>query len=116
MAYANKMRGAVGQVSSDEAKKQIMEFDPVPLLRTLSIPVLALFGGNDTVVNTEESIVILESIRAQQSKNITIHSFQSANHGMMVFPQPSEPFRWFGLADGYLETLTNWTSQQIKAD
>lgn len=109
--YANQMRVAAGQAVKDVSnlKKEVLEFDPVPLLKTLSIPVLAVFGDKDKLVNTQESIAILESIRTQYGKDITIRNFPSANHNLMIFPEPSEPFRWFGLAEGYLETLADWT-------
>jgi pimeloyl-ACP methyl ester carboxylesterase len=89
--------------------RSILDFDPVPILERLHIPVLAIFGDQDEITDTEESTATLR----KKVVGVTIQVFPRANHGMMVFPTPSEPFRWFGLADGYIETLTAWILERV---
>jgi dienelactone hydrolase len=86
--------------------RAVLDFDPLPYMQRASCPLLAVFGGRDALVNSGESVEILQ--RLETEREIRIEVFDRANHGLMVFPEPNEPFRWFGFADHYLDTVIAW--------
>lgn len=86
--------------------RAVLDFDPLPHVQHVKCPLLAVFGGRDVIVNSGESVAILQ--RLETDREIRIEVFDRANHGLMVFPESNEPFRWFGFADHYLDTVTSW--------
>jgi dienelactone hydrolase len=91
--------------------RSVMDFDPLPYIRQVKCPLLAIFGERDTIVNPQESVDILQGLGAD--REITVQVFDKANHGLMVFPEPDEPFRWFGFAEHYLDTVMSWVDRVL---
>ncbi|WP_340106773.1 alpha/beta hydrolase [Rhodohalobacter sp. 8-1] len=60
--------------------KSFIETDPAPLLRSLDVPTLAIFGENDSQVILEPNRDALEEING----NVTIHVIPNANHLFQV--------------------------------
>lgn len=71
----------------------VMDFDPVPLLRRLDIPVIWLFGDPelDRFGPVRRSIEVLESLRAS-GKDYELHMFPGADHSLQVRGRDA-PFR-----------------------
>jgi pimeloyl-ACP methyl ester carboxylesterase len=92
--------------------RAVLDFDPLPYIQQVQCPLLAVFGEQDAIVNSQESAAILRQLPA--ARTITVKIFERANHGLMVFAQPNEPFRWFGLAENYLETVASWISMCLR--
>lgn len=93
--------------------RRIMDFDPVPVLQTVSVPSLWIYGGRDEVVPATESAAILETLKSQ-GKDITVTTFPTADHTIYIAANP-QPFRWMGFAPGYVETVTDWASRRVNA-
>ena len=85
--------------------RRIIDFDPLPVLQTVSVPSLWLFGGRDAEMPSAESAAILEELKAQ-GKDITIRVFPSADHTLFVWPGDVQPFRWMGFVPGYVDAMT----------
>jgi alpha-beta hydrolase superfamily lysophospholipase len=64
-------------------------FDPVPDIRRLAVPGLWLYGTADTQVPPEQSIAILNRLKAE-GKDITVVTFPGAGHGLLDIP-PTDP-------------------------
>jgi pimeloyl-ACP methyl ester carboxylesterase len=85
--------------------KREMNYDPVPALRALRVPALFLFGGQDRLVNVEESVPIIRRVLTQSGhRDFIIKVFPHDDHGM---------YSEMGGADGnpdpeYLETMQRW--------
>ena len=92
--------------------RRVIDFDPLPVLEKLSVPSLWIYGGRDQTVPAMESAANLEKLKAQ-GKDITVKIFPTANHQMFVIPEPNQPFRWFGYAPGYLETIDEWLFKRV---
>lgn len=91
--------------------RRVIDFDSLPVLQKLSIPSLWIYGGRDQTVPAMESAANLDKLKAQ-GKDITIKIFPTANHQMFVIPEANQPFRWFGYAPAYVETIEAWLSKR----
>jgi uncharacterized protein len=84
----------------------ILDFDPSQVMGQVRCPVLALWGGNDTVVPAQTS---LGAFAEHLPPNPAAHGFAvfpGANHGLFIAdPDPEVPRR-DQLAPAYLPTLT----------
>jgi len=91
--------------------KSFIEYDPESDIAGLQIPMLALFGENDTQVVTEPNMDKAETLRESAGLNLVIQEIETANH---LFQRsnsglPSE----YGMldkefADGFVEAMIEW--------
>lgn len=86
----------------------IGDFDPVPILKQIDLPMLWLYGEADTSVDAARSIGILEPIIADGDRPWTIRAFPNANHGIRVPPAPGSAFPFRAPAPGYFEAMAEW--------
>lgn len=94
----------------------MLDFDPVPVMRAVTSPVLALFGGADTIVPVAESVVAYaENLATVDGAEHGLAVFPGANHGLFVAdPDPDVPRR-DQLAAGFLPMLTGFlTTAQVR--
>jgi uncharacterized protein len=74
--------------------------NPVPALRNLRLPVLALYGTHDRAVPVlQSSRVLAEALESGGNGDFAIRFFEGADHDLRV----DDAF-----AAGYLETMANW--------
>lgn len=93
-------------------------FDPLPALRRVHIPVLALWGDHDVQVPPAESAAVLRNTLTA-SPSVTIRFITGGAHGgrmttdgfdrLGAAPDPGAPPGAF--APGYLDTMTTWVHQ-----
>ncbi|HEX6560143.1 MAG TPA: alpha/beta fold hydrolase [Longimicrobiales bacterium] len=81
-------------------------FEPVPLLETLSCPLLAAFGAADDVVDAAQSAAILRSL-AKQRRDISVRVFPGVGHSLIQKQRLIPAY-----AAGYLDTIAGWARQQ----
>jgi pimeloyl-ACP methyl ester carboxylesterase len=74
----------------------MIDYDPVPALRALQVPVLGLFGADDPIVPVEASVAAFRA--AVAAERLTIAALPGGNHRV----QHGDPPRF---VDGYFETL-----------
>ncbi|MBI5033938.1 MAG: alpha/beta fold hydrolase [Chloroflexi bacterium] len=73
--------------------------DPAKYLVRIHVPVLAIFGENDTFVPVEKSIVAYKKYLGEAGNQaFTYKVFANADHGIRVI----------GFADGYFDLMVNW--------
>ena len=103
-----------GAVPFDEATGlEIMIPDFDALLRSLEIPVLALFGELDSQVDWRRTRALYESTLGQNpAAALTIHTFPDCNHLMYrcetgAYRENLAPFGWERCA-GYFDTMGQW--------
>jgi len=91
-----------------------LDFDPGPLWRRTTIPVLAIFGQSDKSTPPQESARRIElSLKAAGNRDYTIRIFPAADHGLLVAPKESSNGDWERPAPGWLEFMTNWLLQRV---
>ena len=81
----------------------ILDHDPVPAMRSITVPLLALFGAEDEVVPVDESVTAFQANIDPQL--LTIAVLAGGDHRVQV-GHPKQ------LADGYAETLVKFISDQ----
>jgi hypothetical protein len=86
--------------------KQNHAFDAAPALRQLRIPVLLLYGENDTVVPPAENAPRLVTLL----KNATVLVFPRGNHALEVSAGEDDAGRWRfpRKAPGFAEAIDAW--------
>lgn len=87
-----------------------MNYDPVPALKALRVPALFVYGGQDRLVPTKESIAVIRQVQMQNgNKNFTIQEFQDDDHGMC------RPTGYSGcdVDPEYLEAMRMWLATHI---
>jgi uncharacterized protein len=74
--------------------------DPLPALRNVRQPVLALYGTDDRAVPVlQSSRILAQALESAGNAAFAIRFFEGANHDLRVDG---------GFAPGYLETMANW--------
>jgi pimeloyl-ACP methyl ester carboxylesterase len=108
------------QVASLEAGwfQDFLSFDPAPYLRTLTVPLLAIYGERDLQVPPEQSEGPLrELMREANNEDATIVVFDGLNHLMQ--PAQTGGIEEYGviettIAPEVLELLAGWLSERFK--
>jgi pimeloyl-ACP methyl ester carboxylesterase len=82
--------------------------DPLPPLVQMDCPLLAVFGAEDRSVDTAESVAILERLKRERRKDITIMVYPRVGHALIT---------WRGAptfyAPGYLDLIADWPQRQL---
>jgi pimeloyl-ACP methyl ester carboxylesterase len=79
----------------------LIDYDPRLALERIDVPVLALFGGDDTIVPVDESVRVYHD--AVRPELLTVTVFPGADHRVQV----GDPRRH---AAGYLEALSSFVA------
>lgn len=87
-----------------------IDYDPAPIYERLTIPVLVLLGELDHEVPVADTVEVLERVKREHGRDITLRVFAGADHQLELPRRVSFRPR---LAPGYLETTIEWTLQQV---
>jgi pimeloyl-ACP methyl ester carboxylesterase len=83
-----------------------LDFDPVPVLKRMSCPVLALFGADDTLVPVPKSVVAYATHLPELTGNPHgIAVFPGADHGLFTAGRDPAIARTDQLAPGFLSIV-----------
>ena len=83
-----------------------IDFDPIPVYENLNVPVLAILGEADVLVPARETAALLERVKKEKNKDITIAILPEADHSMNR-PTGARP------VPEYAETMINWILQRV---
>jgi len=88
-----------------------MNYDPVPTLRMLRVPVLFLFGDKDQLIPVAESVAAIRRVLAEEGHhNFTIRELPNDDHGMRLMSGES-----YGEIDPeYLQTMRAWLATHVQ--
>jgi pimeloyl-ACP methyl ester carboxylesterase len=89
---------------------QEMDFDPLPIIQKIDVPVLLLYAERDPWVPIAESIA---RWREYGPKDLSIHQIKDANHFMISIAHSGIRGDEGPLVEEYSETLTRWLKQQL---
>ncbi|HZC06356.1 MAG TPA: prolyl oligopeptidase family serine peptidase [Ktedonobacterales bacterium] len=83
-----------------------MDFDPAPIWRQVTQPVLLVYGAADAAVPPQQSAdIIARALQAAGNERNTILVFPDADHGIQTL-NPATQERAF--APGYLDAVADW--------
>lgn len=88
---------------------RVLDYDPVPTLQRLDIPMLWIYGERDTQSDVVHNVAVLDRLRREGGKPYRTEVFEAAGHGLVVpvdalGSDDGVP----GMAPGYLELVVNW--------
>jgi pimeloyl-ACP methyl ester carboxylesterase len=95
---------------ADKFWQLIGDYDPVPALRKVHCPVLAIFGGSDPLVDARESVGIWKRELAKGgNRDVVVKIFPHANHGI------SDTRTWT-IQPGSLAIQRDWVLKHVTVD
>lgn len=97
------------EVSSGE--RSFLLFDPLPMWRRLSVPVLALWGGMDTQVPSRESKRAIEAALNPSNTDHTLILYPLGNHNLLL-PRANGGFPRVAIASR--RAMADWLRQRYK--
>ena len=92
-------------------------YDPVPTLRALRAPILAIFGELDSPEGVKANVAgLTNSLRAGGNRDVAVKVFPNARHNLMDLSGfgPSDYPRLQRFAPGLFETMASWLAQRVK--
>ncbi|NUM52820.1 MAG: alpha/beta hydrolase [Candidatus Hydrogenedentes bacterium] len=71
---------------------RVMDYDPVPALKSLEIPALMLYGAADPVVDAKRSSNVIRELVDTEKKSFTVHIYPNVGHNLTTngFSFPSD--------------------------
>lgn len=91
----------------------IMNFDPLPILRQLTIPMLAILGDQDEEQPWDKTAELLEAL-AEEGKDISVHIYDNTNHAMRLLSPSGESSRWPERPENFFERQINFIMKTIE--
>jgi pimeloyl-ACP methyl ester carboxylesterase len=85
-----------------------IDFDPVPVYESIDVPVLAILGEADPLVPARETAAILERVKVEKNKDITVAILAGADHNVN---RPTGPRP----VPEYAETMIGWVREKLAA-
>lgn len=93
------------------AKASKYSYDPYPFLSEVDIPMLYILGGEDVNVPFDQSVALLEQLKRELNKDITIQAYPDAGHYLYRWDWfPVEGF----YVPGYLDLIGSWEAGQVQ--
>jgi dipeptidyl aminopeptidase/acylaminoacyl peptidase len=106
--YERLAGGEKGRLSREEISRRLAKagpsgYDPLPDLQRMAMPGLWLFGSADDKTPVQESVAVLDRLRAS-GHDIDVRVFPDAGHGLLDVPPtaPAAP-----------TTLISWIEQHV---
>lgn len=88
-------------------------FDPLPIWKQVTVPVLLLYGQNDRVIPVDTSLVrIGRALDQGGNTRWAAVILPRAAHNFTVSPEPGEPFEWRRVAPGLPDMVMSWVKAQ----
>jgi pimeloyl-ACP methyl ester carboxylesterase len=123
-AKDRKWAAAVQLAETDEVLEgwRLERYDPVPVLRRTRIPVLALFGGKDTLVPPDRNAEAMRRYLADAgNRDVTITIFPGQGHGRFAgqslrggrWAWPDSYWVWDRQAPEFVETVFSWLDERL---
>jgi pimeloyl-ACP methyl ester carboxylesterase len=97
----------------------VYNFDPLPSLKSVHCPVLAVFGGLDTSTPAQISGDNMRRILAASGNpNVTVRIFKNANHPLMEAHTggSAEMPKLGRMAPGVFDAIRSWLTQTARID
>jgi len=106
------MRGEIER-ARDESPAVPWHYDGIETIKSLKVPQLWIFAGDDSVAPSAPSIARLQQLR-REGVDLTVVVYPRTDHGISTFVQAGPGSRRrIGLADGYLRMMADWAKGSL---
>lgn len=86
-----------------------LDYDPIPVLRTLRVPVLLILGEEDRLTPPRETAGrVRRALEAGSNRNLTLQLLPSADHALKVKPTPQSPWLAETPAGHWVSEMIEW--------
>lgn len=96
--------------------QHVLSFDPEPVLRRLTCPVLVLYGERDTIVSPDVHLARMRhALAGAITRDVTVQVVPGANHNFLAASTggPAENLNLNAFADGYFDTRLSWLRERV---
>jgi dipeptidyl aminopeptidase/acylaminoacyl peptidase len=90
------------------ASARMRFFEPLPVLKRLNAPLLVVLGENDKSVEPGTTVAVLQGLKRDQRKDITIKIYLGTDHSLLARKIPP------GYVSGYLEFVADWAAARVR--
>ena len=98
-------------LKNDKPSKSSLEllfFEPVPMWEKVKVPVLLIWGDQDTVVPVGDSKTIIEkALKKAGNKDVSVKIFPNVNHAVVLVSQ-NQSWDFPRIDLNYYETMVDW--------
>jgi pimeloyl-ACP methyl ester carboxylesterase len=114
----------LAETEEDIAGWRLQRYDPAPVLRRTKIPVLALFGGKDTLVPPDRNADTMRRyLEEAGNRDVTIKVFPEMGHSRFLgqslrggrWEWPDGYWIWDRQSPDYMDTLISWLTERLAA-
>ena len=88
-----------------------MFHEPVPILKALRAPLLAVFGARDDIVQPSANVALLTQLQ-NAGHPIETRVFDGVDHSLAVL----ENGKYTGYVSGYLELVTDFAAKAVQGN
>jgi hypothetical protein len=98
--------------------RHFLDYDPLPAVRGVKVPVLILHGATDRQVTADQAEELAATLRAAGNKAVDVHVLPDVNHIFLLDPS-GDPAGYGGLKNKQVvadavDLLRNWVVQHAK--
>jgi alpha-beta hydrolase superfamily lysophospholipase len=98
--------------------KAFLTYDPLPMMRKVSQPVLILQGALDRQVTADQATMLEQAAQSSGNKDVTLRVFPNLNH-LFLPAKTREPSEYSALerkvlSDELLNILSDWIGSKLK--
>lgn len=84
--------------------RMVMNYNPIPSLKQLDVPVLLLYGANDVLVDAKRSAEIMGELAKSEDKDFTIHVYPNGQHNLTS--------NGFQFPEDHWDRIFNWIREK----
>lgn len=95
--------------------RRVADFEPLPLLRSLSVPSLWLLSPDDESIDAVETLALLEQLRAGGAP-IAVKRYPGFDHSLRRLGQDGRPLRWPALPADLLATQLDFIRTALQRE
>lgn len=93
--------------------KRVIDIDHVPIVKSLDLPALWVYGDDDGDFPSMDAAPIIEKIKSESKKDFEIKIYHEADHFIHVPPPAGSPMPFRKFADGFLDAMDSWLKAKI---
>ncbi|HWW74194.1 MAG TPA: alpha/beta fold hydrolase, partial [Pyrinomonadaceae bacterium] len=93
---------------------ELLFFEPLPVWKSLRVPVLFIWGDRDTVVPVGKGRAIIEAAqRDSGNRDYTIKVVPNVTHGLTIFRPQGAGWDFPRVASDYLDATADWLAARV---